>query len=88
MKDTETALLHCLPCFKMFNDILYCLEKIVNCRMVAWLNKPLPLTTFPPHFWATVDKGTPSRTTNQVTLIVARLVRFLLLHRKYTMTFK
>eukprot|EP00795_Rhopilema_esculentum_P009842 gene9842-18420_t len=55
-----------------FNDILYCLEKTVNSRMSAWLNRPLESTQFPPHFWATVDKGTIFRTTNQATLIVAR----------------
>ena len=48
-----------------FNDILYCLEKTVNRRINVWLNKPLPSTQLPPHIWATVDKGTPSRTTNQ-----------------------
>ena len=26
----------------------------------------------PPHIWATVDKGTPSRTTHQAILVVAR----------------
>ena len=26
----------------------------------------------PPHFWTTVDKGTPSRITNQAILIIAR----------------
>ncbi len=58
-------------CCNKFNDILHCLEKMVNCRMAAWLNKPLSSTTFPPHLWATVDKGTPSCTTNQATLTVA-----------------
>ena len=55
-----------------FNDILYCLEKTVNKRISKWLNMPLPSTLLPPHFWGTVDKGTPSRTTNQATIIVAR----------------
>ncbi len=57
---------------KNFNDILYCLEKTVNKRTTDWLSRPLPSTMLPPHFWATVDKGTPSRTTNQATIIVAR----------------
>ena len=56
----------------LFNDILYCLEKAVNGRINAWLNTPLPSTMLPPHFWATVDKATPSRTTNQAILVVAR----------------
>ena len=55
-----------------FNDILYCLEKTVNRRINVWLIKPLPSTQLPPHIWATVDKGTPSRTTNQAILVVAR----------------
>ena len=55
-----------------FNDILYCLEKTVNGRINVWLNQPLPSTQLPPHIWATVDKGTPSRTTNQAILVVAR----------------
>lgn len=33
---------------------------------------PFPSTLLPPHFWATVDKATPSRTTNQEVVIVAR----------------
>ena len=36
------------------------------------LNQPLPSTQLPPHIWATVDKGTPSQTTNQAILVVAR----------------
>ena len=55
-----------------FNHILYCLERAVDNRINQWLNAPLPSTLLPPHFWATVDKATPSRTTNQAVLIVAR----------------
>ena len=55
-----------------FNDILSCLEITVNARMKKWLMQPLTSTLLPPHFWATVDKATPSRTTNQAVLIVAR----------------
>ena len=56
----------------LFNDILYCLEKTINGKITTWLNKPLPSTQLPPHVWATVDKATPSRTTNQATLVIAR----------------
>ena len=49
----------------------FCLEKTVNGRINVWLNQPLPSTQLPPHIWATVDKGTPSRTTNQALLVVA-----------------
>lgn len=59
-------------CRNNFNDILYCLEKTVNGRINAWLTQPLPSTLLPPHIWATVDKATPSRTTNQAVLVVAR----------------
>ena len=57
---------------KLFPDILYCLDKAVNEQTAAWLNTPLPSTSMQPHFWATVDKGTPSRVTNQAILIIAR----------------
>ncbi len=53
-----------------FNDILSCLEKSVNRQIDSWLNEPLPSTLLPPHFWATIDKATPSRTTNQAVLVV------------------
>ena len=52
-------------CRDNFNHIIYCLEKTVDNRINAWLNTPLPSTLLPPHFWATVDKATPSRTTNR-----------------------
>lgn len=55
-----------------FNHILYCLEKIIDKRINTWLNTPLSSTLLPPHFWATTDKATPSRTTNQAVIIVAR----------------
>ena len=55
-----------------FNDMQYCLEKLLNEKIVEWLNTPLPSTLLPPHFWATTDKVTPSRTTNQDMLIIAR----------------
>ena len=54
---------------KHFNDILNCLEKTVSKKINNWLNRPLPSTTLPPHFWA---KETPAWTTNQATIIVAR----------------
>lgn len=55
-----------------FNHILYCLEKTVDSRINSWLKAPLPSTLIPPHFWVTVDKATPSRTTNQAVVIVGR----------------
>ena len=55
-----------------FNHILYCLEKAVDNRLNQWLNTSFPSTLLPPHFWATVNKATPLRTTNQAVLIVAR----------------
>jgi hypothetical protein len=51
---------------------MYCLEKVIDEKIRAWLATPLPSTQLPPHFWATTDKATPSRTTNQAVLIVAR----------------
>jgi hypothetical protein len=55
-----------------FNHVMYCLEKVIDEKIRAWLATPLPSTQLPPHFWATTDKATPSRTTNQAVLIVAR----------------
>ena len=57
---------------KHLPDILNCIEKAVNSRVPSWLKTPLPSTLLSPHYWVTVDKGTPSRTTNQAILIVAR----------------
>ena len=57
---------------RQFNDICYCLEEIVNRKTNKWLNTPLISTGMPPHFWATLDKATPSRVRNQAVLIVAR----------------
>ena len=54
-----------------FNDIVYCLEKVINRKTREWLSAPLPSTCLPPHYWATVDKRTPSRVTNQSVSIVA-----------------
>jgi hypothetical protein len=42
-----------------------------NARMKKWLMEPLTSKLLPPHYWATVNKSTPSRTTNQAVLIVA-----------------
>lgn len=56
----------------LFNDILYCLEKSMNKKTAEFLNQPLPSTFLPPHFWATIDKATPSRITNQAVPVVAR----------------
>ncbi len=39
-----------------FNDILYCLEKIIDTKVNACLCAPLPSTLLPPYFWATVNK--------------------------------
>ena len=56
---------------KHLSDILYCIEKEVNVRMDTFLRTPLASTNLPPFYWVTVDKGTPSRTTNQAIVIVA-----------------
>ena len=34
-------------------------------KTAEWLSIPLLSAHPPPHYWATVDKGTPSRITNQ-----------------------
>ena len=44
----------------------------MNRRINDWLNQPLPSTQLPPHIWATVDKATPARITNQAVLVVGR----------------
>jgi hypothetical protein len=55
-----------------FSEILHCLEKTVNGKINDWLNQPLPSTQLPPHIWATIDKATPARITNQAVLVVGR----------------
>jgi hypothetical protein len=55
-----------------FNHILYCLEEIIDKRINTWLNTPFSSTLLPPHFWATTDKATPSRTTNEAVIVVVR----------------
>ena len=54
-----------------FNHILHFLEKSIN-NVNSWLETPLPSAGLPPHFWSTVDKAAPSRTTNQAVALVAR----------------
>jgi hypothetical protein len=51
---------------------LFILEKVIDGKIKSWLSTPLPSTLLPPHYWVTADKATPSRTTNQAVLIVAR----------------
>ncbi|CAB4016098.1 Hypothetical predicted protein [Paramuricea clavata] len=54
------------------NDIIYCLEKVIDGKIKSWLSTPCPSTLLPLHYWVTANKATPSRTTNQAVLIVAR----------------
>ena len=56
---------------KKIDSIIYYIEKVINRKTAEWLSMPLPSTRLPPHYWATVDKGTPSRITNKAVLIVA-----------------
>ena len=55
-----------------FNYIIYCLEKVINGKIKCWLSTPIPSTLLPPHYWVSGGKVTPSHTTNQAILIVAR----------------
>ena len=59
-------------CRKNMGSIIYCIEKVINRETAEWLFMPLPSARLPPHYWATVDKGTPSRVTRQGVLIVSR----------------
>ena len=54
------------------DSIICCIEKAINKKTAEWLSMPLPATRLPSHYWATVDKGTLPRITNQVVLIVVR----------------
>ena len=56
---------------KNMDSIIYCIEKVINRKSAGWLSMLLPSTRLPLHYWATVDKGTPSRITSQAVLIVA-----------------
>ena len=57
---------------KHFPAIVKSIERAVDERCATWLNTPLPSTGLPPHIWVTMDKATPSRTTNQALLLVGR----------------
>ena len=57
---------------KNMDSIIYCIEKVINRKTAEWLSAPLPSTHLPLHYWATVNKGTPFRISNQAALIVAR----------------
>ena len=54
-----------------FNHILHCLEKSINKHANSCLETPLLSTGVSPHFSGTVDKATPSRTTNHSVVLVA-----------------
>ena len=58
---------------KKMDSKIYCIEKVFNRKAAEWLSMPLPLTCLPSHNWTTVNKGIPSRITNQAVLIVARI---------------
>lgn len=49
----------------LVNDMLCALEVAKQ-----WVMTPLPSTDFPPHFWVTTDRATPSRLTNQATKLL------------------
>ena len=55
-----------------FDDILYCLETVINKKVTNWLKVPHLSTLLPPHFGSQLTKGTPSRLKNQAQLIVVR----------------
>ena len=56
---------------KNMDSIIYCIEKVINRKTVEWPSMSLPSTRLPPHYWATVDKGTPPRVTSQAVLTVS-----------------
>ena len=57
--------------WKNMDSIIYCIEKVINRKTAKWLSMPLSSTRLPPHYWATVDKGTPFRVTSQAVLTVS-----------------
>ncbi len=54
---------------KQLNDILRCADAWCNREVSKYLCTSLPATKLPPHYYATCDKATPSRITNQAVMI-------------------
>ena len=54
---------------KQFNDLLTLVCSTINRKIDRKLCAPLPATGYPPHFFITFDKSTPSRETNQAIII-------------------
>ena len=52
-----------------FNEILAAMNAWIDSQTGAHLSKPLPSTSFPPHFYITADKSTPQRISHQAILI-------------------
>ena len=68
----ETLLSLLAQCDVDIGDIGHSIERVVDRRCAEWLTTPLPSTGLPPHLWFTIDKATPSRTTNQAIILVGR----------------
>ena len=50
---------------KQFNEIMYSAEVALDLEVAEYLVTPLKSTKLPPHFYATADKATINRVTNQ-----------------------
>lgn len=52
-----------------FSEILSAMNVWIDLQTGAHLSKPLPSTSFPPHFYITADKSTPQRISNQAIML-------------------
>ena len=54
---------------KQFSAILRAAEVWCDKQVAEFLSSPLPSTKLPPHYYATCDKSTPNRVSNQAILL-------------------
>jgi hypothetical protein len=52
-----------------FNEILATINVWIDLQTGRFITRPLPSTSFPPHFYITADKSTPQRISNQAVMI-------------------
>ncbi|CAB3991037.1 Hypothetical predicted protein [Paramuricea clavata] len=52
-----------------FNKILTTMNVWIDLQTGRFFTRPLPSTSFPPHFYITADKSTPQRISNQAVMI-------------------
>ena len=54
---------------KQFNEVMYAAEAVLDEEISKYLVNPLKSIMLPPHFYATADKATINRITNQAVMV-------------------